>query len=218
MKRPPAYLVIGAGRFGNRAASRLVDQDPGSRIVVVDREETALRRLPRGITSRLGDGVSLLHRSLTDDEEIFDWIVPAVPFHLAFEFILGELAPLGARRSAAPDLPGLPNPSRGKAGDLCTSLASFLCPDDCVEPEGHCTATGEKRIRDLVEKLKDATGPSESSVIRSHQLGPGVGGILREDLLEALRTISLRRPPDRPLLISTACRCHGIVSALTFNP
>jgi hypothetical protein len=216
MKRPPAYLVIGVGRFGSRATVRLLEQDPGSRIVVVDREETALRRLPQGITSRFGDGVSLLRRSL--NEEVFDWIVPAVPFHLAFEFILAELAPLGARRSMAPDLPGLPNPSRGKAGDLYTSSASFLCPDDCVEPAGYCTATGEKRTRDLYEKLKDATGSWESSVIRSHQLGPGVGGILQEDLLEALRTLSLRRPPDRPLLISTACRCHGIVSALTLRP
>jgi hypothetical protein len=216
MKRPTAFLVIGAGRFGSRAAARLLGQDPDSRIVVVDREESALRSLPQGIGSRLGDGVSLLHRSLND--EVFDWIVPAVPFHLAFEFILAELAPQGARRSTAPDLPGLPNPSKGKAGDLCTSTASFLCPDDCIEPEGHCTATGEKRTRDLVEKLKDATGSRESCVIRSHQLGPGVGGILQDDLLEALRTASSHRSLDRPLLISTACRCHGIVSALTFRP
>jgi hypothetical protein len=216
MKRPPAYLVIGAGRFGRRAAAHLLGQNPGSRIVVADRDKMALQGLPPGIGGRFGDGVSLLHRSL--GEEVFDWIIPAVPFHLAFEFILSELAPLGARRSPVPDLPGLPHPSRGRAGDLCTSVASFLCPDECVEPEDRCTVSGESRTQALYDRLTDATGPWDSHVIRSHQLGPGLGGFPPGNLRDVLRTLPLRRVPDRPILISTACRCHGIVSALTFNP
>jgi hypothetical protein len=216
VKRPPAYFVIGAGRFGRRAAARLRDQSPASRIVVADRDESALQGLPPGIPGLLGDGLSLLRQSL--DEEGVDWIVPAVPFHLAFEFILAEFAPRGARRTAVPDLPGLPHPSRGRAGDLCTSVASFLCPDDCVEPEDRCTVSGEHRSQVLYETLKCVTDSWDSHVIRSHQLGPGVGGIPPECLREVLRTLPLHRLPGRPVLISTACRCHGIVSALTLNP
>jgi hypothetical protein len=46
-------------------------------------------------------------------------------------------------------------------------------------------------------------------VIRSHQLLPGVGGIYPADLLDALDIV--RRNSHRPLMIATACRCHGVV-------
>jgi hypothetical protein len=46
-------------------------------------------------------------------------------------------------------------------------------------------------------------------VIRSHQLLPGVGGIYPADLMSALDIV--RKNSQRPLMIVTACRCHGVV-------
>jgi len=64
--------------------------------------------------------------------------------------------------------------------------------------------------------LKDLEGPFESKVIRSKQLGLGVGGYLSEDLLKIVREIKKAGASDRLILISTACRCHGVTSALSF--
>jgi hypothetical protein len=50
-----------------------------------------------------------------------DYIIPAVPFHLAFDFPLSKLKLFGAKRDEVPFLPGLPNPMREKTGDLYNS-------------------------------------------------------------------------------------------------
>jgi hypothetical protein len=105
---------------------------------------------------------------------------------------------------------------RGKTGDLYTSIADFLCPEDCPEPAQYCTVTKERRQKPLFQILKDLEGLFESKVIRSKQLGLGVGGYLSEDLLKIVREIKKAGASDRLILISTACRCHAVTSALSF--
>ncbi|MFW6240200.1 MAG: hypothetical protein ACOC98_06260 [Thermodesulfobacteriota bacterium] len=48
-------------------------------------------------------------------------------------------------------------------------------------------------------------------MVRSHQLAPGVGGVRPDQLWRLLRQVS-----DTPGLqaVATACRCHGVVTAL----
>ena len=104
----------------------------------------------------------------------------------------------------------------GKTGDLYTSLANFLCPEDCPEPSQYCTVTGKRRPKPLYKILMDLYGPFESRVIRSQQLGPGVGGFKPEVLIDLVEDTQKRRDTDRLILISTACRCHGVTSALSF--
>jgi hypothetical protein len=106
---------------------------------------------------------------------------------------------------------------RGKTGDLYTSIADFLCPEDCQEPARYCTFTREKRGKPLYKLLEDLRGPFESKVIRSKQLGLGVGGYLSEDLLKIVREIKKAGATDRLILISTAYRCHSVTSALSLR-
>jgi hypothetical protein len=106
----------------------------------------------------------------------------------------------------------------GKTGDLYTSLASFLCPEDCPEPAQFCTITKQRRAEPLYRTLEDLRGPFESRVIRSQQLAPGVGGYRPAALLTLLENIKKRTGPRRTILISTSCRCHGVTSALLFSP
>jgi hypothetical protein len=105
---------------------------------------------------------------------------------------------------------------KGKSGDLYTSLANFLCPEDCPEPAQYCTVTRERREKPLYKILEDLRGPFESKVIRSRQLGLGVGGYSPEDLLKIVREIKKAGASGHLILISTACRCHGVISALSF--
>ena len=66
---------------------------------------------------------------------------------------------------------------------------------------------------DLIGKLDYS--PFIPLVIRSYQLLPGVGGVYPGDmwdLLDCLPAFS-----GRPLLLATACRCHGVVDGLQFE-
>jgi hypothetical protein len=213
---PPSCLIIGCGHFGSRAVETLLKKYPRSKIVVVDRHKKKFKNISHlPVETKIGDGVTYLKQFLSESGKV-DYIIPAVPFHLAFEFVLSQLKPLGGKRGKVPDITGLPNPMRGKGGNLYASLADFLCPEDCPEPPGHCTVTREKRGKPLYKILEDLNGPYESKVIRSKQLGLGVGGYLFKDLLNMVREIKKGGAPDRLILISTACRCHAVISALSF--
>ncbi len=213
---PRTYLIIGCGHFGSRAAEKLFQKDPHSKIIVVDKSRRALQKVSRlPIQTVFCDGVFYLSQFLSEGRKV-NYVIPAVPFHLAFEFILSQLKSLGAKRRKIPPLSGLPNPILGKVGDLYTSFANFLCSEDCPEPAQYCFATKKKRAKPLYQILNDKQGAFSSKVIRSQQLGPGIGGFRPEALLGLLEDIKQRKSSDRIILISTASRCHGVTSALLF--
>ena len=216
MFNPQSCLIIGCGHFGGQAITKLLGKDSHSKIIVVDKNKKALQRISHlPIKTILCDGTLSLHSSLSEGCKT-DYIIPAVPFHLAFEYILSKLKPFGATRRKVPPLIGLPNPMKGKKGDLYTSFANFLCPGNCPEPSSYCTITGERRPKSLDQLLKELSGPFESKVIRSQSLEPGVGGFKVKVLLDMMADVKKRRSSERLILISTASRCHGVTSALSF--
>jgi hypothetical protein len=209
------YLVIGCGYFGSRAVERLHRKDPRSKIIVVDKNEEAFNRISHvPVETVTGDVLSYLNTFFTEGRSA-NYIVPAVPFHLAFEFILSQLEPLGARRKKIPPLSRMANPVLGKDGDLYTSLAGFRCPEDCPEPARYCTVTKEEREKPLYNILADLKGRFESKVLRSRQLGPGMGGFRYMDLLELVRDLRENKRSRRLIVISTASRCHAVTSGLS---
>jgi hypothetical protein len=209
------YFIIGCGYFGSRAAEKLSRKHPHPKIIVVDKSKRALQKVSHlPIETAVSNGITYLGQFLSDGQKT-DYIIPAIPLHLAFEFILSQMKPLGARRVEIPPLPGLPNPIMGKTGDLYTSLASFLCSEDCPEPARFCTTTKKRRQKPLYQILNDLEGTFESTVIRSQQLGPGIGGYRPKALLDLLEDIR-RKKSARFVLVSTASRCHGVTSAFSF--
>ncbi len=223
--KPHSYLVVGCGYFGSRAVLRLLGKDPGSKIVVVDKSRKALRKVAHlSVETIVYDGLRYLKCAISAKAAPtkakycpVDFVIPAVPFHLAFEFILSQLKSFGAKRKRVPALPGLPNCMAGKSGDIYSSFSDFLCPEDCPEPSRYCTVTGKRREKSLYEILKNLQGPFESKVIRSEQLGPGVGGFSLKALLDLIKDLGSKRNSGRAFLISTACRCHGVTSGLSFG-
>lgn len=100
------YLIIGCGRFGSRAIETLLRKDHRAAIIVVDKDEKPLEKVSSFHVERIaGDGISFLNQSLKKEGDTY--IIPAVPFHLAFEFILSQLKPLGAKRRKVSDITGL---------------------------------------------------------------------------------------------------------------
>lgn len=215
---PRSYVIIGCGHLGGRAVEKLLRKIPDSRIIVVDKKKEASKKISHLPSETvICDGLLYLNKFFSEGRSA-NYIVPAVPFHLAFEFILSQLKPLGARRKKVPLLSGVPNPMVGKKGDLYTSLANFLCPEDCPEPAQYCTLTKEKRKKPLYKILMDLRGPFESEMIRSHELGPGMGGFRYMDLLDLLRDLTEIKTPGRLIVISTASRWHGVTSAISIWP
>jgi hypothetical protein len=211
-----SYLILGAGKFGRLSLRRLAAQDPGARFLVIDRQESALAkaRTPEmaRVEMRVDEAISYLAAHL-GPEPFWDWLIPMVPVHVAYGWLLaGPLAGKGWEPAEVPqDLEGLAALAmRGPTGELYLSQARHRCPDDCDEPLA-CPVTGEER-QPLFLKLAEASRSGlPILVVASRQLAPGVGGFAPERLVE-LAAQAAEAP--EPLLIATACRCHGVVHGL----
>jgi hypothetical protein len=206
--------IIGLGQFGLHAVQYLSQKNKDIQFVLVDAIEANLMQAAGPNRSlELADGVGFLERNLHTDEGP-DWIIPAVPIHLAAEWCLVRKKPEQFSRVPLPAEIKLllPNPMEAYNGDIYVSHADFRCPGDCAEPRDICTVTQKPRKRNMFEVLADIKMPAfQSLVIRSHQLGPGIGGYRPVMLFELLERV--KQAGSNPL-VSTACRCHGVVTGM----
>ncbi|MFH1139661.1 MAG: NAD-binding protein [Pseudomonadota bacterium] len=207
--------VVGGGRFGRRAVEIMAHQTAPAKILVVDPNPEALAEPAElGVQAVQGDGTAFLVKNLRP-ESAPKWVIPCVPFHLAFKWIVLKL---GRRARPVPVPPeyikSAPNPLPAPDHGFFISHADFTCPDDCPEPAGRCTHTGLPRQGSLFAEAAQWPAPGFGlEVVRSRQLAPGLGGLAALDLL-ALEN-HLRTPGD--YLVVTACRCHGVVHAVTIS-
>ncbi|MHB8984782.1 MAG: Rossmann-fold NAD(P)-binding domain-containing protein [Eubacteriales bacterium] len=215
-KDKKVFWIIGAGRFGQIAAARLSARYPQASFLVVDIRAGALDQLAAlPVNTVQEDGVGFLAKQPLDND-FPSYIIPAVPVHLAFEWLKIKLGPaLTVSKISLPqELTGaFSNSVMAGTGKLFISYATFLCPDDCPEHPRRCSATGRKRLgrlyRDLEElEIKDFY----TLCIRSFQLAPGVGGYKPEALWSTLEKI-MAVGPENNYLMSTACLCHGVTDA-----
>jgi hypothetical protein len=211
--------IIGAGQFGEKAAVRLRLKYPEAAIIVVDQDRSALDRAEGVATAvEVGDGAVYLAEHLTVSEEP-DWIVAAVPVHLAFEWLCKRLSPV--YRVEKLTVPGTLTQKlgcvvKGEDGRVYTSLADFICPNNCPEPVDLCFVTGKPRPIDLYQELSTVDPLQMTPVIVvSRQLLPGVGGYRPGDLFDALRKVEACRGP---VLLGTACQCHSVLDAFRLIP
>lgn len=206
--------IIGGGRFGKKAAEKLYQKNFNAKITVVEHDPHVCRQIKKYPLSVVcADGIDYLSENLKGPEASL-LIVPAIPVHVAYEWIKRKLAHrFFFEESAVPDALAavFPNPVKGTGSEYYVSNADFLCPEDCPEPDNICTYTGESRPRILHQYLKRIQYNNFISVvIQSRQLCPGVGGYSSDALFEALNEIV---KAAAPVLLATACRCHGVVNA-----
>ena len=211
-----SFWILGAGHFGSLATKRILQRKKRCNLLVVDHHEDSLDDLkdePLKIIRQ--DAVDFLSSHNGTGNE---WIIPAIPEHVAFSWLCQQLTKEGTVRSIA--VPAvldqqIPNPMRGKGGVLYTSFATFRCPEECDEPEEMCSVTRERREANLYELIQQIEVRGyKSLVVRSHQLAPGVGGYQLSTLWWLLDEV---RASEKRILVATACRCHGVINALRFN-
>lgn len=208
-----SYSIIGCGYFGSKAVRKILKLHPKAQITVVDKDPKSFVEINKlSIESIALDGVSYLNEILTGSNDP-DWIVPAVPIHLAFEWIFTKLQnQFFVERLSVPLDLSLPNSFRGEEGSLYCSIADFRCPDDCYENPKMCKVTAKIRVNSIFEVLeKICISSYVSLVVRSYQLAAGVGGYKPKILWEMLEKI---KKFTIPILFSTASRCHGVTNCL----
>ncbi|OIN96135.1 MAG: hypothetical protein AUJ48_01995 [Deltaproteobacteria bacterium CG1_02_45_11] len=210
--------IIGGGQFGLKAAQELSCNTPEIDITAVDKDSNICKQLDMlSFRTVCGDGIKYLYDNLKG-QDYPDWIVPAIPVHVAYEWIRSKLSV--KYHFKARDVPDdlaqiLPNPIRGDKGELYISNADFICPDNCPEPVAICTYTGEQRPGILHNVLESIHYHDFCSVVvRSRQLSLGVGGYPPKALFKAFFDITTS---TTPVLLSTACRCHGVMHAFAIS-
>lgn len=209
------YLILGGGKFGRLALSRLAGQDADASFLIVDRDPAPLAVIEGGARFQQvqAEAITFLVQHLKGRGQ-WDWIIPMVPVHVVYQWLWqGPLAGSGWQPAAVPEAVGLivPQARRGPNGELYLSRAPHLCPDDCAEP-GICPVTGEIRDLPLHQELASLHLPGyQIRVIPSQQLAPGVGGYPPVRLLELAQNLKALRGN---VLVATACRCHGVVHGL----
>ncbi|HYA41360.1 MAG TPA: hypothetical protein VEF34_08660 [Syntrophobacteraceae bacterium] len=215
---PPRRIkVLGAGRFGRLAAERLKLRFPDALVSVTDRCAARVDDIIRdlAIAGEVQDFIRSIGRIDAADDL---WLIPAVPVHVGFEWVVSELEKVAKVRtiSVPQEVDSkVPNPLRGPAGTLYASFATFICPDYCSEPEEICTFTGKGRLGNLYDIFGEVPAPGfDVAVLRSWQLAPGVGGYPARGLRELFAGIVLK--PGR-YLIATSCRCHGVMDGLEWE-
>jgi hypothetical protein len=210
-----SYLILGGGKFGRLALERLSRQDGAASLLVVDRDPGALAAARDSSDCRQvqAEAIAFLVQHLKRDGR-WDWIIPMVPVHVAYHWLLqGPLAESAWQPAAVPEALALMihGARSGPAGELYLSRARHLCPDDCAEPE-ICPVTGEARDLPLHQELAALHLPGyQVKVIPSRQLAPGVGGYSPGRLLDLARDLDAL---TGKVLIATACRCHGVIHGL----
>lgn len=204
-------LVLGAGKFGQRAIRAFAVR--ASQLVVVDYNPYALV-FPDSdrIVPVCAEGISYL---AGNDFQDFDWIIPALPLHVAFSWMLARLKGIGIRTVAVPPGIEIPGCFYSESGTVYATLSTHICPEDCPEPEGFCYLTGEERRLPLHRQLSELEIEGfKTYLLRSSQLAPGIGGFTPLQLENLLAAVAGSRLPG---LVISSCACHAVINAFVFE-
>jgi len=206
--------ILGAGKFGQKAAKTICRKNPDAKLTVIEKNSATCSKIEGlGFKTVCMNGIEYLNRYLKGPDNP-DLIIPAIPVHVAYEWVKIKLAE--KNRLELIPVPDqlkmtLPNVFKGEEGGIYMSIADFICPDNCPEPEDICTYTGKSRPYTLYKRLESIQlDDFHSIVVRSRQLSPGIGGYSPRALFNALDAI---KASNSPVLLSTACRCHGVMHA-----
>lgn len=204
-------LVLGAGKFGRRAIAALAGR--AGKIVVVDYNPAALAFPDNDrIVTVCAEGITFLAGNESQD---YDWIIPALPLHVAYAWLLARLRDTGMKMTPVPQGVDVPGCFYSENGTVYATLSAHICPEDCPGPDDFCDLTGEERGKPLYRLLSAlCVDGYETHLLHSCQLAPGIGGYSSAQLANLLAAVAGSRLPG---LVITSCACHAVINAFVYE-
>ncbi len=203
-------VVYGGGKYGKEAVEWLIEN--GREFTVIDVDENCLVRreieLERHGGSFVKGGVKELLRIV--EEEKPELIFPTAPIHVAAALLVEKFDLSVWHEGIDLVLPGIPIKlivSAGRGSIVVSYNRDYDCLPRCSAPDV-CPVTKIRKPAPMYSLLEFAI--PDGFVVKSHYLKPGLGAIRGEDVEELFKWAKGREE----LVVGTACRCHGVVTAL----
>jgi hypothetical protein len=211
-------IVVGGGKYGLGAVEYLLKHERD--FVVVDVDESCLVQqkysfevIDASIKPVKGrvfvrGGIKEVLRLI--EELRPEYVFPTAPIHIAAALLTEKYGFEPWSEGVDCILPGLPAKvvvSVGRGSVTVSYNRDGDCLPKCRAPDV-CPVTGVKKPAPMYEMLRFAA--PDGFIIQSHYLEPGLGALQGEDVLDLLEWAS----DKREAVVGTACRCHGVVTAL----
>lgn len=208
-------IIFGGGRYGLEAARYLVSE--GKNFVVVDSDENCAVKRELNLPEYSGNTQenSFVRGGIKELVKLFfdlnpEYVFPTAPIHVAGSFLMEHLGFEVWYEGVDLALAGIPMKvvvSAGRGSVVVSYNRDRECLPKCRAPDV-CPVTGIKKPAPMYELVRFAI--PEGFVIESHYLQPGLGAIRGERLREMVEWAEKRHE----VLVATACRCHGVITAL----
>ncbi|WP_048093860.1 hypothetical protein [Geoglobus acetivorans] len=208
-------IVFGGGKYGLEAARYLMSE--GREFVVIDVDENCPVRAKFDLPEyRKGTRKSsFMKGGIKELIDVFfdlqpEYVFPTAPVHMAGALLMEHLDLEIWYEGIDSVLSGLPVKlvvSAGRGSVVVSYNRDRECIPECRAPDV-CPVTGIKKPAPMYDLVRFAI--PDGFVIESHYLQPGLGAIKGEKLRELIEWAENRDS----VLVATACRCHGVITAL----
>lgn len=228
-------VIAGGGHFGARAAKYA--KESGARVAIVDLDphcaaadyaDRTLAAYENGALETGGSAVLFVQDAVGFLLDLLrlttpDYIVPAVPGHLAGWAVERWLkskglcvSPSGAVRRVASAMPqGTILYTDDESGVIVMSYMpqGLICRVPCQQPGDRCPTTGRVKAGPMHRLLSEAAKRNAdlSRVFVSRLVGPEAGCFTGEELAFLISDLGHLSPPYT-LAVGTSCECHGILN------
>lgn len=207
-------IVFGGGKYGSEAVDFLLEN--GRSFVVLDVDENCVARKKFGLPEYDGtERNSFLKGGIKELLDLIEklspeFIFPTAPIHLAGALVMNKYGLKTWNEGVDFILSGLPSRlvvSSGRGSVVVSYNRDEQCLPNCSAPDV-CPVTKIKKPAPMYEMVGFAM--KDGFVVKSHYLKPGLGAIKGNDLLKLFEWAESR---DK-VFVATACRCHGVITAL----
>ncbi len=220
-------LVFGGGKYGLEAVEYLLSRNRS--FIVVDVDSKCLVAKNYDLTRvNIRDVEKLKFITEKDHSEGYfieggvfealkviellkpEHIFPTAPIHLSAALIQEKFKLNPWFEGVDTILSGLPPKvivSAGRGSVVVTYNRDYECQPNCSAPD-RCPVTGILKPAPMYRLLEFAV--PKGFILQSHQLKPGIGA-LKGDEFDLLVKWAYGK---KELIVGTACRCHGVVTAL----
>lgn len=196
-------IIVGGGKFGVRAAEYLSAKGRDFVVLDISKDCEAARRYKNKFLQAKVEELPRFAEKIKPD-----WIFTTAPVHVVAEAIKDRFGPWNDKLNEI--MAGFPMKvvvSAGKGSVVVSYNRDSICIENCSAPD-ICPVTKLKRPCAMFELIKFAS--PEARVLISYQLAPGIGAIKGEEFLAVVEEAK----KAEKIIVATACKCHGVVTAL----